>query len=115
MVNVMIYRDNQNYIQGYEVEGHADYDDYGKDIVCSAVSVLAQTTLLSLVEVCGVPEKDIEYAIVDEIGYLEIKLPKNIENKILEKSQTVLQTFELGIKSIIESYGEHVTLKYREV
>ena len=31
-----------------EVRGHADYDEYGKDVVCAAVSTLAQTLLAYL-------------------------------------------------------------------
>ena len=27
-----------NYLQKIEIKGHANYDDYGKDIVCAAVS-----------------------------------------------------------------------------
>ena len=31
-----------NFKNGYIIEGHAEYAPYGQDIVCSAVSVLAQ-------------------------------------------------------------------------
>ena len=33
------------------VEGHADYADHGKDIVCAAVSAILYTAQLGLVEV----------------------------------------------------------------
>ncbi len=113
MVKVNIYIDNLSNITKFTVKGHANYDDYGKDIVCSAVSVLAQTTILSLNKVCMINEKDLDYTIDD--GYTEVNLPKNIDNIKLEKSQIVLKTFETGIRSIVESYPKHVTLKCREV
>lgn len=113
MIKVVIYKDNKN-IVGYTVSGHANYSEYGQDIVCSAVSVLAQTVIISLLDVCGIDEKLLKYKIDDD-GYLEVKLPKNIDEKIFEKSQTVLYTFDVGIRSIIEGYGEFVTLEYREV
>lgn len=113
MVKVDIYMDNQNNISKYIVRGHADYGEDGSDIVCSAVSVLAQTAIISIIENCDIDEKSIDYTIDD--GYLEFNLPKNIDEIKLEKSQIVLKTFEVGIKSIIESYPKHVTLRYREV
>ena len=34
-----------NVINKVEIIGHADYDDYGKDIVCSGVSTVVTTTI----------------------------------------------------------------------
>ena len=39
-----------NVIEKVEIKGHADYADYGKDVVCSAVSSIACTALLGLIE-----------------------------------------------------------------
>ena len=78
MIVAKIYRDKDNYIKKYTIEGHANYDDYGRDIVCAAISVLSQTTLLSLVEVCGVDENTIRYYIDEEIGFIDVELPKSI-------------------------------------
>lgn len=115
MIIARILKDKNNYIKRYTIEGHANYDDYGKDIVCAAISVLAQTTLISLVEVCGLEKKTIKYSIDDEFGFLDVNLPRNIEISILEKTQIVLKTLVVGINSVIESYPEYVTLEYGEV
>lgn len=114
MIKIIIFKDRKGYIEGYKVSGHADYDIKGKDIVCAAVSVLAQTTLISLVEVCNVPEKKIDYSI-DDKGFLNVTLPNTIDISTRMKTEIVLKTFEIGIKSILESYSEYITLKYREV
>lgn len=111
MIIVKIYRDNENYIKKYSVEGHANFDEYGKDIVCAAVSALAQTTLLSLIKVCGLREENIKYLIDDSKGFLSVELPIDIEDSILNNTQIVLETFQLGIESIIESYPEYVKLE----
>ena len=111
MVKVTIYRDEMNNIVRYIVKGHAGYAEYGQDIVCSAISILAQNTLMSLIEVCGLTEEEITYDIDD--GYLEIKLSEDIEYKKFDDCQIVLKTFELGVKSIYESYSEYLTLIYR--
>ena len=97
------------------VTGHANYDDYGKDIVCAAMSILAQTTLLSLVEVCGLDENTIKYSIDEKSGFIDVELPKDIEISILEKTQILLESLIVGINSIVESYPEYVTLENGEV
>ncbi len=44
MIQVKVKKDGTQYKQ-VRVLGHAMYDDYGKDIVCSAVSSIVITTL----------------------------------------------------------------------
>jgi len=39
------YIENNKLIKEVKIEGHAMYDDFGKDIVCSAVSSIATTTI----------------------------------------------------------------------
>ena len=113
MITAKIYRDKYNYIRRYSISGHAAYDEHGKDIVCSAISVLGQTTLLSLVEVCGIKESEIQYSVDEETGYLNVILPNIIEASRLENTQIVLKTLVLGIESIIENYPGYINLKYR--
>ncbi len=115
MIVVKIYKDRNDYIKRYTIKGHANYDSYGKDIVCAAISVLGQTALLSLVKVCGLEEKSIKYSIDNKIGFLDVELPKKIEISILNKTQIVLETLLVGVNSVIESYPEYVTLEYGEV
>ena len=115
MIKIEIFRDRNNYIKKYTIFGHANFDVHGRDIVCAAISVLSQTALLSLVEVCGLKEESIEYTIDDKTGFLDVNLPRNIENGILEKTQIVLNTLVVGINSVIESYPKYVTLQDREV
>jgi uncharacterized protein len=115
MIIVEIFKDKHENINGYEVFGHAEYDEYGKDIVCSAISILAQTTLMSLVDVCGIKEEDIQYSIEEQTGYLRVILKEGLDSKEFKDSQIVLKTFQLGVKSIQENYSKYVTLKYGEV
>lgn len=115
MIKVKIFKNDSEHILKYNVSGHSNYKDYGEDIVCSAVSILSYTALNALIELCGLNKDEIIYTIDDNSGYLDVNLPKIIDKRILEKTEIVLKTFELGIKSVIESYPKYVTLEYREV
>lgn len=44
MIRVKVSNKN-NLVNLVQVLGHADYDEYGKDIVCSAVSSIVTTTI----------------------------------------------------------------------
>ncbi len=115
MIKVIIFINKEGYIGKYNISGHAGYDAKGKDIVCAAVSALAQTTLISLVEVCGIEENQIEYFIDEEKGILDVSIPQIIDIDTRDKTEVVLRTLEIGIKSIQKSYPEFIILEYGEV
>ena len=48
MIKVTIYQNSEGEITGVSIQGHAGYADNGSDIVCAAVSVLAQNTVNSI-------------------------------------------------------------------
>ncbi|NMB08683.1 MAG: ribosomal-processing cysteine protease Prp [Tissierellia bacterium] len=115
MTKVEIYKDNKGNIIRYKISGHAGFAEKGEDVVCAAVSALSQTALVSLVEVIGISEKELEFYIDEKKGILDVQLPKLIGEITNKEAQILLKTFEIGIKKIVESYSEYVTLKYREV
>jgi len=115
MIKVIIYETNNNHIGRFTISGHSGYDIKGQDIICAAVSVLGQNTLNSLVEVCGIKEDEIDYFIDEEKGFLDARVPRDLDEGTRMKAETVLRTLELGIKSIMESYPGYITLKYGEV
>ncbi len=45
MIKAVIYEDYNNILTGFSLSGHADFDEPGKDIVCSSVSVLVINTI----------------------------------------------------------------------
>ncbi|OGO76636.1 MAG: hypothetical protein A2Y23_06460, partial [Clostridiales bacterium GWB2_37_7] len=73
MVKVEINRNIAKHITDFKVDGHAGFAKSGDDIVCSAVSVLTQTTVQGLKMVADI---DIEYEIKD--GYLSCRLPSEL-------------------------------------
>lgn len=112
MIKVIFYTDNENRIMKYTVSGHAGYSTKGKDIVCAAVSVLAETTLMALNEVCGIGENLIDYSIDEENGILNVSIPSKLSKGQLHDASIVLKTMEVGIKALLESYPKYITLEY---
>lgn len=85
--------------KGFRVSGHANYDGYGLDIVCSAVSALAQSVGLTLNYYYN-----ISYVTGDGYLYVDVINPdKNTEK--------ILKVFELGVKEIKREYPNHIEFK----
>jgi len=77
MIKVKInYKDD--FINGFKVTGHANYDDYGKDIVCSSVSSIVITSInMALKLDCS------SVKATDKSGLIEVKVLK--QNEIINK------------------------------
>ncbi|HOE57251.1 MAG TPA: ribosomal-processing cysteine protease Prp [Bacillota bacterium] len=110
MIKVIIFKAREGKITGFKVTGHSGYDTHGKDIVCSAVSALAQTSLLGLLKVA---EADVDYKISE--GYLicSLKGPESGRKDIM--CGAILETMYEGFKSIKESYEKHIDIVEEEV
>lgn len=44
MIIAKFYKNRENKLLGFEITGHAGYDDYGNDVVCASVSSAAMLT-----------------------------------------------------------------------
>ena len=97
MINVSIYKNAENLITGFRMAGHADYSEYGSDVVCSAVSALVINTINSIENFTSdrfsldQNEKD---------GYIEFHLVSSVSNN----SNLLLSSLVLGLQGIEEEY-----------
>lgn len=113
MIKIKLFSDPVGNIKQYDIKGHANFAPFGEDIVCAAISVLSQTTLMGLVEVLHLNGNEIFYKIDDNTGYLNVELKEIKDENDLKNSQILLKTFKLGIESIRESYPDNVKIEYR--
>jgi uncharacterized protein YsxB (DUF464 family) len=110
MIIISINRNKDNQIDGFEISGHANADEPGKDIVCAAVSALSQTTLLGLHEVAGI---DVAYEM--QHGYLRCQLPDMLCEIKDREAQLLLETMVVGFKSMEKGYSKYIELHDKEV
>lgn len=105
MIKCRFFKENSHY-SGFEISGHADYDDHGRDIVCAAVSVLATTAYNSLE--FHVKDK-VSSKIIEEDGFFNLRLKKLDEDE-MKISDVILKTMEIGIESIAMQYPNYVAI-----
>lgn len=98
MIKIKIYKDENDSILEYETMGHA------KDArVCSAVSVITQAPILTLLENFKLDGGKFGYAIED--AYLFVKLPFN--NKI---TNVLMDNMLLTLKELERLYPDEIKL-----
>ncbi|XIF20305.1 MAG: ribosomal-processing cysteine protease Prp [Acetilactobacillus jinshanensis] len=95
-------------INGFKLIGHANSANYGHDIVCAAVSVLSITTVNNLSNLAKVTPQIKQDSVKG--GLLIVKIPQ-VRNEIHNlKVQTLLRSFELGIRMIADQYHRYIKL-----
>ena len=90
---------------GFEAKGHADYAEYGSDIVCSAVSGILITAVRGLQKVAEASPKTSSN---EETGYLKAVIEPTLEAEKLMKAQVILETARLGLLGIMKQYPDFV-------
>lgn len=104
MVKVTIFKRGKNYV-GYELKGHSNFADRGMDIVCAAISTLAQTTLVAI---NNLVTKDVTYDV--ESGYLKVNYPRELEHRQWANVNLLTEAMELGLREIEKQYVEHIKI-----
>ncbi len=110
MINIIIKRNNQNEIVSYSVTGHAQTAPHGEDLVCAAVSVLAQTTILGLYQVL---DQQPEFNIAE--GDLRCKMKDSLTATQRREATILLETMLVGLKNIQQQYPKIIAIDDEEV
>lgn len=85
---------------GLTVSGHAEYAAKGNDIVCAAVSTLAQTLIQSIEELT---ETEIEYVI--QSGWIDIK-----HGILSERASVLIESFFIGVSMVSGEFPDCVQI-----
>lgn len=100
MITITLQRDKEKRITGFDISGHAGYGEAGSDIVCAAVSALAQSALLGLLDYDA---QHVQYDVGE--GSLSVHVMKDGV-----APQAILRAMELGLTEISQQYSEYVIL-----
>ena len=99
MIKVLI-TEKKGVLESILIKGHANYDIYGKDIVCAAVSASVLTTINGIIAL------DNSILEVDNIlDKMTIKVLKNEKN-----SQVLLNSMLSNLKSLVVEYPKNIKI-----
>ena len=98
MIKVKTEKENSIY-KKISILGHAMYDEYGKDIVCSAASSIATTTINGILTL---DEGSLSYQVNKEGLIIENISTDEITQKLLGNMVNLLKELENGYPTNIE-------------
>jgi len=110
MIEVRFLRKSGQLV-AFTYEGHADSDEYGKDIVCAAVTAQCMMTYNGLDEVMKIRN------VLDmnqDGGYLSFSIDSASPDEKKE-AQILMETLLLGIRAIELQHGNFIKLIEEEV
>lgn len=108
MITVTVLNKNEK-IVGVQLEGHAEFGKKGKDIVCSAVSIL-YINLVNSIE--NFTDEEMETNGSSKINFQNVML-KNMPGR---DAELLFQSFLLGITTIEQKYGKkYIVIMNQEV
>ena len=100
MISVKVLKDNDKY-KHIDVLGHAMYDDYGKDIVCSACSSIVTTTVNGILTL---DEGSLDYLVSEDGLSIEIKKDDKTVQLLIENMVNLLKELE-------DKYPDNIKVK----
>ena len=89
-------------LAGFEIKGHADFADIGKDIVCASVSSAAFMAANTVTEIIGA---DADATESDGAMTLLVK-------ETCERTETVLKGLELHLTELSKQYPDNIKIIY---
>lgn len=102
MIKVKIEIKN-NSLKKINISGHANYNDYGKDIVCASCSSILVTTVNAIIEI---DESAIEYIDNGSIVTINILKDNDIVNKLLNNMLSLFKDLTKDYKDYIKIIKE---------
>ena len=100
MVGITVKRNALKLPVGFRSEGHADFDEEGRDIICAAVSVLELNLANSVAEFT---DARFSCQIGEDTGTFEFLLADRED----EKAALLLDSCLLGMEAIRQQYGNN--------
>ena len=98
-VDIAVNKDKDGEFTAFICNGHAEFARCGKDIVCSAVSLLVINTINSLDEIT---HESMEVSGDEEKGLITCKF----NSRLQDTSKVLMESMILGLQNIEKQYGE---------
>lgn len=91
---------NDSFIKDFKVSGHANYDEYGKDIVCASASSIVITSINLILKL-----NDKALLVKQDEGLIDVKVL--IEDDTINK---VLLNMKDMLEELSKDYKKHVKI-----
>ena len=109
MINIIMQKQGNNF-KSFEISGHSGYSEVGSDIVCSAVSSLANN---AVVAICEVLDLKASVKVDEKKGYMKCVLPNVIDEKTRDIVNVILDSMQKSLSYIQNDYKKYIKLEVK--
>ncbi len=109
MIKIVFYKSGSKYY-GFDVSGHAGYDESGKDIVCSAVSAMTMLVIntIEVVFAC-----DVDYSIDENTADVSVRVKSALPDYESDGAKRyaisgVIEGYYLQAMDMLEEYYDYL-------
>ena len=103
MIKIII-NEQSGRISSFEMTGHADYAEHGKDLVCAGASAVSFGAVNAVIALTGVTPQISQGS---DGGYLKVVFPKTEKD---DDIQLIVQAMIVSLQTIEQDYGQHIKL-----
>ncbi|WP_100402220.1 ribosomal-processing cysteine protease Prp [Bacillus sp. FJAT-42315] len=107
MIQVNITKRPSGKISSFLMEGHAEFAEYGKDLVCAAATAV---TFGGLNAILSLTEADLQIDQGKDGGFLRCIVPENLSESEQEKVQLLFEGMVVSLQTIERDYSKHLKI-----
>ncbi|WP_338750411.1 ribosomal-processing cysteine protease Prp [Bacillus sp. FJAT-52991] len=107
MIRVNISKHPSGKISSFTMEGHAEFAEHGKDLVCAAATAVSFGALNAIL---SLTEADLQIDQGKEGGFLRCIVPDQLSESEQEKVQLLLEGMLVSLQTIERDYGEYIKI-----
>jgi len=111
MITVLVSKEPSGRIQSFEMSGHADFAEHGKDLVCAAASAVSFGAVNAIISLTG---KTPEIQQGTDGGYLNVSFPITETNDSDYDSQLIVRAMIVSLQTIEQDYGQHLKIIFKK-
>ncbi|MDW0118095.1 ribosomal-processing cysteine protease Prp [Sporosarcina thermotolerans] len=104
MIKIIIDEKQSGRISSFEMKGHADFAEHGKDLVCAGASAVSFGAVNAVIALTGITP-DIEQG--SDGGYLKVVFPETEKD---DEIQLIVRAMIVSLQTIEQDYGQHIKL-----
>ena len=109
MIKITIVKNQSGHIDSFEMTGHADLAEHGKDLVCAGASAVSFGAVNAIISLTG---KTPEIQLGSNGGYLNVTLPKSPEDD--HDIQLIVKAMIVSLQTIENDYGQHIKIIFKK-
>ncbi|WP_432355766.1 ribosomal-processing cysteine protease Prp [Sporosarcina sp. A2] len=106
MIQITVQKQASGRIDSFEMSGHADYAEHGKDLVCAAATAVSFGAVNAIISLTGVTPTIRQG---EDGGYLKVILPETEDD---HDQQVIVRAMIVSMQTIEQDYAQFIKITF---